>query len=363
MVDKATQADKEPKAAEDSEELSPLEAFIETSHTQLEQVRTKLAEITMLIEQSQGEVDKLAQRNADITNRLHQIQSTFETVPREDILSAYESAQDAQQRLFTMRGQLEKLESDKLHLERQAELLTDGLTLLEGNPEIETPDQQQMIDNAGSVIEEIIDAQEDERRRLSRQIHDGPAQALSNFILQTEIAMRLFETDPDKAREELASLKDSASSTFGKVRDFIFDLRPMMLDDLGLAPTVRRYSEAFEEKSGLDINCVITGTERRIASTREVLVFRAIQEFLANVREHAQATQVKIMLDLDDHQVRAVVEDNGKGLNKDSLNREDNLRPGGLKRLRDRIEQLGGSLDTDGSESGTRTILVLPTGD
>jgi two-component system sensor histidine kinase DegS len=262
-----------------------------------------------------------------------------------------------------MRGQLEKLESDKLHLERQAELLTDGLTLLEGNPEIETPDQQQMIDNAGSVIEEIIDAQEDERRRLSRQIHDGPAQALSNFILQTEIAMRLFETDPDKAREELASLKDSASSTFGKVRDFIFDLRPMMLDDLGLAPTVRRYSEAFEEKSGLDINCVITGTERRIASTREVLVFRAIQEFLANVREHAQATQVKIMLDLDDHQVRAVVEDNGKGLNKDSLNREDNLRPGGLKRLRDRIEQLGGSLDTDGSESGTRTILVLPTGD
>ncbi len=317
----------------------------------------------MLIEQSQGEVDKLAQRNADITNRLRQIQSTFETVPREDILSAYEAAQDAQQRLFTMRGQLEKLESDKGHLERHAQLLTDGLTLLEGNPEIETPDQQEMIDKAGSVIEEIIDAQEEERRRLSRQIHDGPAQALSNFILQTEIAMRLFETDPDKAREELASLKDSASATFGKVRDFIFDLRPMMLDDLGLAPTVRRYSEAFEEKSGLDINCVITGTERRIASTREVLVFRAVQEFLANVREHAQATQVKIMLDMDDHQVRAVVEDNGKGLDKASLNREDDLRPGGLKRLRDRVEQLGGSLDSDSSESGTRTILVLPTGD
>ena len=86
--------------AEEPEELSPLDAFIDRSHNQLEQVRTKLSEISMLVEQSQGEVDKLAQRNADITNRLHQIQSTFETVPREDILSAYEAAQDAQQRFY-----------------------------------------------------------------------------------------------------------------------------------------------------------------------------------------------------------------------------------------------------------------------
>jgi two-component system, NarL family, sensor histidine kinase DegS len=350
------------EAAEPTQEKTPLEVFIDSSHTDLEQVKTKLSEIKMLIEQSQGEVDKLAQRNANITNRLHQIQSAFETVPREDILSAYESAQDAQQRLFTMRGQLEKLESDKGHLERQSELLTRGLTLLEGNPEIEVQEEggQSAIE---SGVEEIIEAQEEERRKLSRQIHDGPAQALSNFILQTEIAMRLFETDPDKAREELASLKDSAASTFGKVRDFIFDLRPMMLDDLGLAPTVRRYSEAFEEKSGLDINCVITGTERRLNSTREVLVFRAVQEFLANVREHAQATQVKIMLDMDDHQVRAVVEDNGKGFNPDSLNGGDDLRPGGIKRLRDRVEQLGGELSIEGSEVGTRTTLALPTGD
>lgn len=363
MVEQPEPADQEDQSAE-AEDLSPLDAFLDKSHGQLDQVRTKLSEINMLIEQSQGEVDKLAQRNADITNRLHQIQSTFETVPREDILSAYEAAQDAQQRLFTMRGQLEKLESDKGHLERQSQLLTDALTLLEGNPEIEASEPG--TDANGSVaggIEEIIEAQEEERRKLSRQIHDGPAQALSNFILQTEIAMRLFESDPEKARDELASLKDSASSTFGKVRDFIFDLRPMMLDDLGLAPTVRRYAEAFEEKSGLDINCIITGTERRLPSTREVLIFRGIQEFLANVREHAQATQVKIMLDMDDNQVRAVVEDNGKGLEKANLNRDDDLRPGGLKRLRDRVEQLGGSLDSDGSDAGTRTILIMPTGD
>ena len=86
------------------------------------------------------------------------------------------------------------------------------------------------------MIVRVVEAQEAERQRLSRQIHDGPAQALSNFILQTEIAMRLFDIDTERARAELQSLKTSATSTFQKVRDFIFDLRPMMLDDLGLVP-------------------------------------------------------------------------------------------------------------------------------
>lgn len=347
----------------EEQELSPLESFLASSKTDLEQVKAKLSEISMLIEQSQGEVDKLAQRNAGITNRLHQIQSSFETVPREDMMAAYESAQDAQQRLFTMRGQLEKLVSDKSHLERQAELLTSILTLLEGNPEIEAAVDDESGSSGGSGgIEQVIEAQEEERRKLSRQIHDGPAQALSNFILQTEIAMRLFDTDPDKAREELSSLKDSASTTFSKVRDFIFDLRPMMLDDLGVAPTVRRYSEAFEEKSGIDVNCVITGTERRLASPREALIFRAIQEFLGNARDHAAATQVKIMLDMDDHQVRTVIEDNGKGMREES-DADEEQRSGGLKRLRDRLTQMGGTLEIEGGDGGTHIVMVVPTGD
>jgi two-component system sensor histidine kinase DegS len=133
----------------------------------------------------------------------------------------------------------------------------------------------------------------------------------------------------------------------------------MMLDDLGLAPTIRRYAEAFEEKSGLDINVVITGTERRLASHREVLAFRAVQEMLANTREHAQATQVKIMLDMDEDQIRAVVEDNGIGFDPAILEDEE-TRPGGLRRLGGRVEQIGGSLEVDSSENGTRVIMRLP---
>ncbi len=212
-----------------------------------------------------------------------------------------------------------------------------------------------------SNIEQIIRAQEDERRKISRLIHDGPAQVLSNFILQTEIALRLFESDHEKAGEELVSLKDSAASTFGQVRDFIFDLRPMMLDDLGLIPTVRRYTEAFKDKSGLDIGLVVTGSERRIESHLEVLIFRTIQELLGNVREHAQATQVKISLDLDERKVRASVEDNGVGFDAEALWSDEGYT-GALGSLRERIQQVGGTFEAEAREGqGARIAISVPT--
>jgi two-component system sensor histidine kinase DegS len=345
---------------EEEKEQTPVEAFTEATRAELQQVRAEMKEIGLLVEQSQGEVEKLAQRNASITAHLHQLQAHFDTVPREDIRNGYEAAQDAQQRLFTMRGQLEKLQSDQAILKRYAEALARTLQLLEGGaaPDLEA----EQAGDGGSPIAQIIEAQEEERRRISRQIHDGPAQSLSNFILQTEIALRLFDVDQDKARQELTNLKATAASTFNSVRDFIFDLRPMMLDDLGLVPTARRYTEAYKEKTGLNINLVVTGTERRLESHREVLVFRAIQELLANIREHAQATQAKIVLDIDAHQVRASVEDNGKGFDAKGAQADD-TKGRGLKTAQERILQLGGTFEIESSPgAGTRVSFSVPSG-
>ena len=343
------------KAAE--AQATPVEAFVETTRTELSAVRDQAKEISLLVEQSQGEVDKLVQRNAAITAQLHQIQSNFDTVPREDIRSAYEAAQDAQQRLFTMRGQLEKLQSDQNNLKRYADFISRTLQLLEGGAEVEAVVPK---DDRGTTVEQVIEAQEEERRKISRQIHDGPAQALSNFILQTEIALRLFDSDIEKAREELTNLKSSASSTFSHIRDYIFDLRPMMLDDLGLVPTVRRYTEAFKDKTGLNLTLIVTGSERRLEAHREVLIFRAIQELLGNVREYAQATQVKVTVDIDDRQVRAAVEDNGKGFQPDGLQAKDG-EGRGLLMLRDRVLQVGGSTEFDSQPGkGARISITVP---
>lgn len=348
--------------AEVDGEVSPLEQFLNDARAELDQVRRESKEIGLLVEQSQGEVEKLAQRNASITATLHQMQAHFDSVPREDIRSTYEAAQDAQQRLFTMRGQLEKLESDQASLQRLGEMLLRTIQILEGRSEHDVLDFEP---RGNSVIERIVEAQEEERRRISRQIHDGPAQALANFILQAEIALRLFDSDAEKAREELNNLKAAAASTFANVRDFIFDLRPMMLDDLGLVPTVRRYIEAFKEKTGLNINVIITGTERRLEVHREVVVFRTIQALLANVREHAQATQVKVSLDMGDHQIRATVEDDGRGFDVESVLEEGEGSQGkGLRMLDERLVQTGGDFDVDSvAGEGTRVGFSLPTGD
>jgi two-component system sensor histidine kinase DegS len=204
----------------------------------------------------------------------------------------------------------------------------------------------------------LVNAQETERQRLSRQMHDGPAQALSNFILQTEIAMRLFDVDAGQARAELNSLKSSAMGTFQKVRNFIFELRPMMLDDLGLVPTVRRYADAFKEQTGLDINVTVTGNERRLEPYLEVMIFRALQELLGNASRHAQGTMAKVMLDMGEERIRVSVEDNGRGFDPDAVKQGTSL---GLKLIQERSEMLGGSFEMDSAlGKGARISFAVP---
>jgi len=323
--------------------------------SELEETERALREVTLMIEQSQGEVMKLSQRNAAITTHLQQLQSQFDQMPPQEIRNVYDSALDAQQRLFVMRGQLEKLQNEKAHLERFKSTLERA--------GVASGSASAVASAAGSrgplaSVEMLVNAQETERQRLSRQMHDGPAQALSNFILQTEIAMRLMDVDAGQARDELNSLKASAMGTFQKVRNFIFELRPMMLDDLGLAPTVRRYADAFKEQAGLDVNVTITGHERRLEPYLEVMLFRAIQELLGNAARHSQASLVKVVLDLGEDRIRVSVDDNGKGFDPDSVQQGNSL---GLKLIRERTEMLGGSFEVDSAVGkGTRILFAVP---
>ena len=325
--------------------------------TELQETQRALRETTLMIEQSQGEVSKLSQRNTAITSHLQQVQNQISETPLEEIRMAYDSALDAQQRLFVMRGQLEKLQSDKAHYERYKLALEKMQSDGPGGSTVSPLQSSSSGKGSLANVEMLVNAQEAERQRLSRQMHDGPAQALSNFILQTEIAMRLLDVDPVQARDELGNLKMSAMGTFQKVRNFIFELRPMMLDDLGLVPTIRRYADTFKEQTSLDVNVIISGNERRLESYLEVMVFRAIQELLGNAARHSQATLLKINVDLTDDLIRVSVDDNGKGFDIDSV-QEQNL---GLKLIHERTEMLGGTFEVDSAPGkGTRIMFSLP---
>jgi two-component system sensor histidine kinase DegS len=338
------------------EEEDQWSALLQELRENLERSRRELSEITLMLEQSESEVKKLAQKNASATVQLQQIHSQFNTIPRADIKLGYDAAIETQQRLFLMRGQVDKLHSDARHLQHEIDVISNTLKILEGGSF-----RTQKIASQESIaetLEMLIQTQESERKRLSRQMHDGPAQALSNFILQTEIASRLFDLDQAKAKEELVALMATATSSFQKIRDFVFELRPMMLDDLGLTPTLKRYVEAIRDKSTVDIQLVITGTERRFETYLEVMIFRAIQELVSNALQHSQATTIIIRIDISDANVAVSVEDNGKGIDTEKIDENGGM---GLKVIRDRIEMVGGYFDIDSSlEEGTRINFQVP---
>jgi len=351
------------KQTDDEKTLSPLQQMAEDTRKEYDQTQRELKEIDILIQQTSAEVDRLAQRNAQVNNRLRQLEMNFDTVPRSDIQEVYTALVDAQKRLFMMRGQLEKLQSDQQRLQRYVNRLARFIEVVQGTEMTKSRSMPSEASDQPPPVIRIIETQEQERHRLVRQLHDGPAQSLTNLILQAEICERLFDSDAARARIELGNLKTAVVSTFQKVRDFMSDLRPMMLDDLGLIPAMKRYVDTFNEKSGVPTTLSVAGSERRLAPYKEVTIFRVTQELLNNVRQHANATRIQVNLDLDDDMVRTSVEDNGSGFNPQEV-----LAAGsksiGLVAQRERIEMLGGELHIDsGTGRGTRISFEIPASD
>jgi two-component system sensor histidine kinase DegS len=338
-------------------------AMAEDAEKERAQIESEAREIDVLIKQTAGEVERLQQRQTEMAQRLRQVEANLEAYPREEIKNAYAAAHDAQMRLFMMRNQLEQLQNKQRALQRYRGQL-DRLAF----------NARQLAEVSGSVvlssrdgvdqqyIIQVIEAQEMERQRLSRQMHDGPAQSLTNLILQAEIVERLFDTDAGKARAELGNLKTAANTTFQRIRDFIFDLRPMMLDDLGLIPTLKRYIQTFENKTKLAVHLSVLG-ETPVPSYIEVTLFRAIQELLNNAARHAHANRISVTLDLQNNPVVATVEDDGSGFDVDTvLFTARQKGTSGLANLEKRVQMLGGKIQFQSATGrGTKVRLELPT--
>lgn len=346
--------------------------LIDILTSELKRVREKLTELKVQLDQTKLIVDREEQRNADVASELRTLQDNIDTVPRQDIRQKYDEALDARFRLTTMRGQLEKFNALRENLEHEGQILAQVLNRIQGLDAL--PAAESGGDGASTVsksslnIVRIIQAQEEERQRLARQMHDGPAQSLTNFILQTEICQRQFDRNPARAAEELSTLKNVASVTFQKVRDFIFDLRPMMLDDLGVIPTIKRYVDSFKEKNDINVTLDIIGEERRLQSHREVMIFRGIQELMVNARDYANASEIEIKIDISGNKIKISVQDNGRGFDAEAaFSGEDgfhNPRVQNLITLREKFELIGGSATVFSTETeGTTVRLEVPDHD
>ncbi|MBI3732198.1 MAG: ATP-binding protein [Chloroflexi bacterium] len=345
-----------------------LAAILADLGSELERTQTELKETELMGGQSRRESETLARRDLQMSNRLRQVEANLEDYSREELREIYNAVRELQMRLFLMRSQVEQLDHKRVTLDRyrqQAQKLMGAIQQLQAITQPPPPPPTHPTETAATpqqTIIRIIDAQEKERQILARQMHDGPASSLSNLVLQAEVVERLYSADPAQARTELSVLKTAVTETFKGTRDFIFNLRPMMLDDLGLFPTLRQFVQDFESKSKITTHLTILGKDRRLPPHIEVILFRAIQELLNNVHRHANASHVQVSIDVADDAVSVTVEDDGSGFDETQILRDAKERKTlGISSLLERSEMLGGEIHFESSLGrGTRVGVKLP---
>lgn len=357
---------------EQMQELSVrIQALQQQLQGDLEQIKRELNEIGVVIPQNSAEVDRLAQRELSLSSRLREMELNLDSYSRNDIRQFYSSLHEVQMRLYMMRTQLEQQQSrQRLLQERQRELqgIVGLLSELVAKEVSAKPSDSAGGDMAAAeqeLISKIIQAQEEERQRISQQIHDGPTQTMSNLVLQAEVCERFIDKDPEEAKTELAGLKATIHHTLQEMRRFIFDVRPMILDDLGLVPTLRRYLQDFGERNNISTNFVLQGSESRLPKHLEISLFRVIQEALTNIAKHAHAPHARVALEIEERKVTIAVEDDGVGFNVTEM--EEAMRRGtrrmmGLSNMRQRVEKLlKGRLTIESTPGkGTRVVATIP---
>jgi len=218
----------------------------------------------------------------------------------------------------------------------------------------------QVIEQNQNFGGKVIKAQEEERRRVSREMHDGPAQAMANVVFLAEFCEKLIDVDANRAKSELQELRKQVLGCLDETRKIVFNLRPMALDDLGLIPTVRKIVEMLRERTGIRSSITVTGKyDEPLDSQLEVGLFRIIQESLSNIEKHSHATVVKIAIDVQDEAVTVSIEDNGDGfVVKDTEHHKDCF---GLMGMRERVSLLKGQLTIDSQRgSGTKISVRIP---
>jgi two-component system, NarL family, sensor histidine kinase DegS len=208
----------------------------------------------------------------------------------------------------------------------------------------------------------IIEAQEQERTRLAREVHDGPAQALSNAIFQVEVVQRLLDRDERLARAELKQLREVLTRELRGVRAYLSQLRPPLLADLGLSGAINEAADQIGTALGIHVSVELDEGVDHLPETVEVVALRVIQEALQNARKHAQPRSIRVRMVADVTGWSVEVRDDGKGFDADEPP-VSGRRHFGLQFMRERAELIGARFEVRSSPNlGTAVRMIIPPG-
>jgi two-component system sensor histidine kinase DegS len=337
-------------------------ARLQIVEAELETAETKSRELEASLEQVRDQAEESRVVEKHLLNNLKQFSPS-------EVQETFANIRDTQLSVERVQLEYEFLTARRAELKDQGQFLRSASQILadlqrmygeNGIPPTAAEGDKQFRDASRQVFQII----EEERMRIARDMHDGPAQSMANLVLQAEILERLLDRNPKQLVTELAEFKNSVRNALEETRQLIFDLRPMTLDDLGLVPTLRKFIKEYGDRYGLATRFNVVGQERRLPGNTEGVLFRIIQEALTNVHKHARAKMAEVTMNLQPSRVSVTVKDDGQGFDvartEANLHKNKNL---GLLSMRERAELEKGTLEIrsqPGRGTEVKVEIALP---
>lgn len=372
------QLDKILKRTIDSIEQSKNEIYDIAEHAQQEyqQLQQELHELKTQISNTIDLVESFEKALKKSRLELMQVNKNFEKYSQEEMKEIYAKAdqlrislaveKEREQMLIQKRNELEvRLKRSAKTVEKAENLINHvaiAMNFLTGDLK-DISNQIEDLQEKKSLGIKILRAQENERQRVAREIHDGPAQSMSNVVLKSELCIKLLDRDLDKARQELINLKEMVRISIQDVRRIIYDLRPMSLDDLGIIPTLERYISKINEEHDIMIKFITKGTPCFLPSIISLTLFRLAQEALNNILKHAHATEATVKLSFLEEYIELFISDNGRGFDVEEVHKKirDDGSGFGLSSMKERTELLDGEFSIRSEPNqGTRYYIRIP---
>jgi two-component system sensor histidine kinase DegS len=349
--------------------------IVNNIRTDQENIKLELGKVKDYITRVIDEVDELEKQDKVSRKKLAQVSANFNKYTESDIKEAYERAENIRVRFYTKKNE-EKLLRDKrdsleISLKKIMVNIEDGekiinqisiaMGYLEGDilSALEGEDKKTEM----FIGIKILEAQESERKRIARDIHDGPAQHMANVVMNADIGKMVLQKDFEEGLKELDDLKESVKVALKEVRDIIFDLRPMSLDDLGLIQTIQQTVNSISGESNINIKTKLKPIETEIESIIQVAVYRIIQEIFNNIKKHSKAKNAEVRMDFGVKYLMLIITDDGVGFNvEETLKRVKTKGTSyGLIGIFDRVNQLQGEITIKSSDkTGTTYTVKLP---
>ncbi|WP_312753322.1 sensor histidine kinase [Rummeliibacillus suwonensis] len=344
----------------------------EQSRRTFEEMKLELEEVRTKIENLICENDVLEKKSRLSRRRLAEVSKNFKIFSEEEIHKAYDQANQIQIRYSVLQAEEKQLREKRDDLERRmrslldtierADHLVNQVNVVLNYLTFDLKHIGPALENAKMREEytiKIIEATEEERKRISREIHDGPAQMLANVLLRTDLISRTYqERGIEQALQEILELKEMVRDALHEVRRIIYDLRPMALDDLGIVPTLKKYLNSVEDyNKGTTVHFNSIGEPIRIGTNYEVAVFRLVQECVNNAIKHGKAHTVSVNFEWRKEHVNITIKDNGIGFDTNIVKKNSF----GLIGMRERVELLNGEMNLTSAENkGTRIMFKIP---